>query len=80
MLRSFSVVALAGYLSFYLVDGSKAAHAMTNILPLLIPLFEACTHFFCHILTSFQKKKKKKKTRTADLIFKLLSLCGLQLR
>lgn len=31
---------------------------MTNILHLLIPLFEART-LFCHILTSFQKKKKK---------------------
>lgn len=45
MLRSFSVVALAGYMSFYLVDGSKAGHAITNILHLLIPLFEACTFF-----------------------------------
>lgn len=45
LLRSFSVVAHAGYLSFYLI-GSKAAHAMTNILHLLIPLFEACTFVF----------------------------------
>lgn len=30
MLESFSVVALAGYLSCNLVGGSKAAHAMTN--------------------------------------------------
>lgn len=37
-LQRFSVVALAGCLSSFLVE-SEAAHAMTNILHLLIPLF-----------------------------------------
>lgn len=38
-LQSFSVVALAGCLPSFLADESEAAHAMTNILHLLIPLF-----------------------------------------
>lgn len=49
-LRRFLVLAPAGCLSSSLVDESKAAHATTNILHLLIPLcfilfyfFEACT-------------------------------------
>lgn len=45
-LQSFSVVALAGCLSSFLVDESKAAHAMTNILHLLIPPFRSLYYFF----------------------------------
>lgn len=45
-LQSFSGVDLAGCLSSFLVDDSKAAHAMTNILHVLIPLFRSLYFFF----------------------------------